>query len=141
MRYVLDSCVAIKWVVPEALRDKALRLRDDGRNAVHEFLAPDAFPLEIGHALTRAERQGRISQADGWTSWQEVMADAPRLEPSLALMARAYEISSQWRVGIYDCLYVALSEQESCEFITADDRLIRNLGQQFPFIIALSLLP
>jgi len=56
-------------------------------------------------------------------------------------MARAYEISSQWRVGIYDCLYVALSEQESCEFITADDRLIRNLGQQFPFIIALSLLP
>jgi hypothetical protein len=56
MKYVLDSCVAVKWVIVEPLDDKAQRLRDDGRNAVHEFLAPDAFPLEVGHALTRAER-------------------------------------------------------------------------------------
>jgi predicted nucleic acid-binding protein len=141
MKYVLDSSVAVKWVIAEPLDDKARRLRDDSRNGVHKFLAPDAFPLEVGHALTRAERQGRISRANGWRSWRTVMTDTPRLEPSLALMDRAYEISSQWRVGLYDCLYVALAEREGCEFITADDRLIRNLGQQFPFIIALSSMP
>ena len=141
MKYVLDSSVAVKWVIAEPLDDKAHRLRDDSRNAVHEFLAPDAFPLEVGHALTRAERQGRIRRANGWLSWRAVMADAPHLEPSLALMDRAYEISSQMRVGIYDCLYVALAEREGCEFVTADDRLVRNLGRQFPFIVALSSMP
>jgi predicted nucleic acid-binding protein len=45
------------------------------------------------------------------------------------------------RIGIYDCLYVALAEREGCELITADDKLIRNLQAQFPFIISLASLP
>ena len=60
MRYVLDSCVAFKWVVPETDTDRAVRLRDAYRKAAHELLAPDIFPVEVAHALTRAERQGRI---------------------------------------------------------------------------------
>jgi predicted nucleic acid-binding protein len=42
------------------------------------------------------------------------------------------------RCGVYDCLYVALAEREGCEFITADDRFVRNLGAQFPFIVSLA---
>src|SRR5205823_3964169 len=57
MKYVVDSSVVFKWVVPEADTDKALLLRDDFRNAVHDLLAPDVFPIEVAHALTRAERQ------------------------------------------------------------------------------------
>jgi hypothetical protein len=56
MRYVLDSGVAFKTVVPEADSAKATRLRDDFRAGVHALLAPDIFPGEVGHALTRAER-------------------------------------------------------------------------------------
>ena len=140
MRYILDSSVAIKWVIAEPF-SKARRLRDNSRSGIDEFRAPDFFPLEVGNALTRAERQRRISIAHGRGLLRTVMLDCPVLIPSLALMDRAYEISSQWRVGLYDCLYVALAEREGCEFITADDRLIRNLGQQFPFIIALSSMP
>jgi predicted nucleic acid-binding protein len=57
------------------------------------------------------------------------------------LLLRACEISSQVRVGIYDCLYVALAEREKCELITADDRLVKTLQPQFPFIVPLSSLP
>jgi predicted nucleic acid-binding protein len=56
MKYVLDSSVAFKWVVPEQFSDKAQLLRDDFRNTVHDLLAPDVFPAELAHALTRAER-------------------------------------------------------------------------------------
>jgi len=42
---------------------------------------------------------------------------------------------------VYDCLYVALAEREGCEFVTADDRLVRNLQARFPFIVSLSTLP
>ena len=60
MIYVLDSSVAFKWVVWEVDSDKAIRLRADFWAGSHALSAPDVFPVEAAHALTRAERQGRI---------------------------------------------------------------------------------
>jgi predicted nucleic acid-binding protein len=31
------------------------------------------------------------------------------------------------RIGVYDCLYVALAERETCQLITADQRLVNSL--------------
>jgi len=66
MKYVIDSSVALKWVLPEPDSAKAIQLRNDFHHAVHELLAPDVFPIEIGHALTKAERQLRIARPNGW---------------------------------------------------------------------------
>jgi predicted nucleic acid-binding protein len=140
MKYVLDSCVAFKWVVAEADADKALRLRDDYQKAVHALLAPDVFTAELAHALTRAERQGRLTAGEALALWTDVMTTPPQFFPSTPLTPRAIEISSQMRVGIYDCLYVALAEREKCELITADDKLIRNLQPHFAFIVPLASL-
>lgn len=70
-----------------------------------------------------------------------ILADAPAFFPYQPLVARGYAISSTYRVGVYDCVYVALAEREGCELVTADDRLVRNLQPHFPFIVALSSLP
>ena len=140
MRYVLDSSVAFKWEVVEVDADKAIRIRDEAKRGLHQLIAPDIFPVEVAHAMTRAERQGRISQADGWRLWLGIMADAPVLHPYLPLMPRAYAISSSVRIGVYDCLYVVLAEREGCELLTADIRLA-SLKQTFPFITALSSVP
>jgi hypothetical protein len=43
MRQVLDSSAAIQWVLPEKNSAKAIRLRDDYHNAVHQLLAPDSI--------------------------------------------------------------------------------------------------
>jgi hypothetical protein len=40
MKYVLDSSVALKWVLPEADSAKATRLRDGYTNGIHALLAP-----------------------------------------------------------------------------------------------------
>jgi predicted nucleic acid-binding protein len=140
MKYVLDSSVAFKWVVPELDADKALRLRDDYRKALHELLAPDFFPIEVLHALTRAERQGRVTRTSGGLLWHDVMLTCPLLSPSLPLAPRAYAIASVHRAGVYDCLYVALAEREACELITADDKLVRTLRPTYPFVTPLSSL-
>jgi predicted nucleic acid-binding protein len=63
------------------------------------------------------------------------------LSPYRPLLSRAVAISSALRCGVYDCLYVALAEREGCEFITADDKLLKNLGAQFPFIVSLASMP
>ena len=139
MKYVLDSSVAFKWVVPESDTPRAVQLRDEFRAAVHELIAPDVFPPELAHALTRAERQGRIN--DAVTRLIDVLTTSPILIPSLPLLLRAADISSTLRVGVYDCLYVALAEREGCGLVTADTRLLANLKPTFPFIIDLASLP
>src|SRR5262245_42766775 len=114
MKRVVDSSVAFKWPVIEALTDKARLLRDDFRNSLVELLAPDIFPVEIAHALTRAERQGRVPMSYAGVFLADVLTTLPNLHSYLPLLARATEISSQHRVGVYDCLYVALAEREGC---------------------------
>jgi predicted nucleic acid-binding protein len=63
------------------------------------------------------------------------------VHPYEPLLARAVDVSSQSRAGLYDCLYVALAEREGCELVTDDQKLIGNLRQQFPFIVPLASLP
>lgn len=43
MKYVLDSSVALKWVLPEPDSAKAIELRDNFRRQIHELVAPDFF--------------------------------------------------------------------------------------------------
>jgi predicted nucleic acid-binding protein len=139
MKYVLDASVALKWVLSEPDAAKARQLRDAYRNAVHELIAPYSFPLEIAHALTKAQRRGMIP--DAWRLWVDVITTIPHLFPSFPLTPRAIQIATQGRIGVYDCLYVALAERESCEFVTADGRLLNSLQLTYPFLIALAALP
>jgi len=141
MKYVLDASTGAKCVLPEAHSDKAIRLRDAYRQGTHQLLCPDFYPVEVAHAITRAERQGRITPAQGAVGLRDTLNHLPLLRPSLTLLPRAYAISSALRVGVYDCVYVALAEREGCELVTADDKLVKNLGQHFPFIVPLASLP
>ncbi|MDX1948741.1 MAG: type II toxin-antitoxin system VapC family toxin [Pirellulaceae bacterium] len=138
MKLVLDASVAVKWVLPEADTPQALALRDGFRHQVHELIAPDTLPVEIAHALTRAERRGIIPVQSAIVRLTDVLATSPILHSYLSLLARAVELSSLARIGVYDCLYLALAEQEQCDFVTADQRLL-TLGR--PDVLLLANLP
>lgn len=138
MKYVLDSNVALKWALPEADVDRAIRLRDGFAQGQHELLAPDVFPVEVAHALAKAERRGAIAHGGGSKLMNDVFNFLPDLHSYLPLLPRAFEIASATRIGVYDCLYVALAERERCALLTADDRLQRSLPNS-P-IMLLSLL-
>jgi predicted nucleic acid-binding protein len=108
---------------------------------LHELIAPSHFPGEVANALTKAERQKLIPAGDGRRWIADVLHTAPVLHDIAPVFYRAVAISWQTRSAFYDCLYIALAEQESCELVTADTKLINNLQSLFPFIIALSSLP
>ena len=120
MKYVLDASVALKWVLPEADAAKSLSLRDDYLNGIHSLLAPDTFAVEVAHGLTRAERRGIIAVSDAVPRLQNVLATVVDLHPFLPLLSRAVALSSLHRIGVYDCLYIALAEREQCKLVTAD---------------------
>ena len=107
------------------------------------FLAPDIFPVEVANAFYNAGLQGRLPAGQFANRLADVLKVGPVLYKSTSLLPRAIAIIGKAvaRIGIYDCLYVALAEREGCELITSDRRLIYALQKDFPFITDLATLP
>jgi predicted nucleic acid-binding protein len=141
MKYVLDASVALRWVLRDPLRPKALQLRSDYQPKLHELLAPDIFIAEVAGALTKAERQKIIRIGRAAVLHVDVMNTPPILHSYVPLVSRALAMSSQTRSALLDCLYVALAEREGCALVTADDKLVNNLQKHFAFIVPLASLP
>jgi predicted nucleic acid-binding protein len=140
MKYVLDVSVAICWVIPRPLSATALRLRDEYQRHLHQLLAPAVFIDEVAGALTKAERQNDIAVGQAAPLFARILNSPPLLIAHAPLIARAIDISSRTRSGYYDCLYVALAEQEGCPLITADQKSINTHAPHFP-IVPLATLP
>jgi len=141
MKYVLDSSVALKWVLPEADSVKAIRLRDEYKNGIHELLAPDIFTPEIANGLASAERQGRIKTGESAILLLDVVRAAPAIHLTAPLLLRAMALAIATRRAVYDCIYLALAEAQGCELVTADDQFARGLRASYPFIVSLVALP
>jgi predicted nucleic acid-binding protein len=109
MKYVLDASVALKWVLPEADSPIALRLRSAYQRQIHELIAPDVFPAECGHGLSRAERRRAITVGTGTAHLGNIGTTLPHLHSTIPLLYRASVISSATRASFYDSLYVALA--------------------------------
>ena len=86
MKYVLDASVALKRVLKEEDTAKADQVHDDFRQKLHELLAPDTFPVEVAHALAKAERRGIIPQGDADKLLTEVLSPPPQLHSYLPLL-------------------------------------------------------
>ncbi|MGH7224922.1 MAG: type II toxin-antitoxin system VapC family toxin [Gemmataceae bacterium] len=141
MKYVLDSSAALKWVLAEADSGRAIRLRDEYKNGLHELLAPDICLAEIANGLASAERQGRIKTGESAILLHDIVRAAPVLHPTPPLLPRAMALAIATRRAVYDCIYLALAESEGCELVTADDQFARGLRASYPFIVALVTLP
>jgi len=141
MKYVLDASAALCWVLPRPNSGKALQMRGDFQNAIHELIAPSIFAGEVASALTKAERQKLIPVGDARPLLGRVMRTPPVMRPYEPLLDRAVDLSSRTRSGLYDCLYAALAEREGCELLTDDQKLIANLTLHFQFIVPLASLP
>lgn len=124
MRYVLDASVALKTVLKEPDSAAAIALRDDFQNQIHQLIAPDTLPVEMAHALTRAERRGIIPVGQGSVLFSHFLDPCPLLYAYGDLIDRAMELSSKMRIGVFDCLYVALAEEEDCKVVSADQKLV-----------------
>lgn len=138
MRAVLDANVGVKWFLAEADSPQALKLRDGFLAGAHDWIAPDIYPLEVAHSLTKAQRQGRITVAEAASLIQDAMTLLPALEPHLPLLPSAVALALRYRLAINDCLYLALAEREGIPFVTADQKLLG--GVALPLIVPFASL-
>lgn len=124
-KYVLDASVALKMIlITEEDAPLALALREEFKSQIHQLIAPDILPMEMAHVLTKAERRGLIRKGQGHTLFADFLDPCPHLYPYGDFIERAMQLSSDFRIGVYDCLYVALGMEENCKVISADQKLL-----------------
>jgi predicted nucleic acid-binding protein len=124
--FVLDCSVAAKWVLPEPGRAPALTWFD--RYAAGEVLliAPDLLLAEFASLIAKRNRRKEISPEQAREAFSLMTKCAPRLFDTRPRLFRALDLSLQYQMSLWDCVYVALALEHGCPVLTADLRLFRG---------------
>jgi predicted nucleic acid-binding protein len=113
---VVDSSVALKWVLDEPESEAALSLRGE------ELIAPGFWLAEAANALWRHARLGQITAEQALALYDD-LADAPVVSlPIEPRVRQALELAIEMDHPIYDCLYLAVALNHRTEVVTADRR-------------------
>jgi predicted nucleic acid-binding protein len=117
---VVDASVAVKWVVPEAHSEAALRLLIDGT----ALYAPGHWLAEVGTTLwAKSAMRGVLSREQAlarvaWIGELDVQETDVR-----DLVVGATEIALDMGLTVYDTLYLALAVRIAAPVVTADRKL------------------
>lgn len=120
---VVDSSVALKWVIEEDGSDQALALQ--GR----DLMAPALLRIETANVLRTLAARGALG-ADQALQLFELLQAAPvtLVDHDDELEARALAIALELAHPVYDCVYLAVAEKTGRRLITADKRLLNRLS-------------
>jgi predicted nucleic acid-binding protein len=124
---VIDASIAIKWIVEESGSDQAIRLRQQAM-----LIAPDLLVAECANILWKKVQRGELSREEADLAARLLQGADIELVPTRSLLAVATAIAIDLDHPAYDCLYLALAAARGCLFVTADERLLRKLGQGAP---------
>jgi len=136
---VVDTSVAIKWVVPEDGVDLepdtgiALSLLERG------LITPDLMAVEFGNALWKKV----LRQEIGHLQAVEAIAILPTLVSFVAsesFLARAFEIAVELQHPVYDCIFIAVAEAHGIPLVSADRRLVARVSSSLfgPLVLDLA---
>lgn len=133
-RYVIDAGVAVKCFIPEPDSDKARKLLDRYNQGVDDLIAPDLFISESANVFWKRAARRDITDQDAEDNLSDLLALNIPLTSSSLLALKALTLARTHHRSVYDCLYLALSIDQGCDFISADERLYNAIGRAFPQI-------
>ena len=121
--FVVDTSVAIKWIVDEEDSAKAELLQGA------DMVAPALFRIEAGNVL-RTLAAKHILANDRAIDLFLFLQTAPVtiIDADELLERRALDLALALEHPIYDCVYLALAERTDRRLITADRRFIKALS-------------
>ncbi len=85
-------------------------------------LAPDLIVSEVTNAAWVTTRAGMITEDEGAAIVSLLSSHLTRIVTTTSLAPRAYEIAIELDHPAYDCMYLALAEQESAVLVTFERR-------------------
>jgi predicted nucleic acid-binding protein len=128
---VLDASVILKWFIEENYSDKARKIQDDYLAGKINLIVPDLLLYEVSNALrfNRSFSESDIKQV--LDSLSELRLDVFPVNYELA--KSAVKISYNFKLTVYDAIYVSLAIETKSDFITADKEMFEKL-QKIPSV-------
>lgn len=118
---VVDASVVIKWFIPEADSDKAVKLRDRHIEGFLTLMAPDLLVYEVANALSYHPDLSIDEVKEDLEAL--LMLDLDLIQPSGEFVSSIAEDARKYAVSVYDSSYLALAEATSSSLVTADRKL------------------
>ena len=127
-RVVVDTSVAVKLFVPEALAPQAhsvfTRLHDQPGG---ELIVPDLFFIECANVFWKWVGRFKYSVARAREHLENLQGFDLRVIPTSLLASRAFEIAVSLRITAYDACFAAAAAAEQVPLVTADAKLAKRL--------------
>jgi predicted nucleic acid-binding protein len=123
MAFVLDSSVALAWLLPDEANPSADALAD--RLTQQAALVPAIWPLEVGNALLMAQRRSRIKDEDLLRLAAIVSALPIHVDqsPSAPALGAVLELAKRLGLTTYDAAYIELAQRRALPLATSDEKL------------------
>lgn len=134
---VVDSSVAVKWVLPEPDSNQALRVGSEVVLAGNRLILLDIAVPEIVNAIWKRLHRGLASITEARHFLDEVLRSPVTIEPSHRLLRPAFEIAAKYDRSIYDALFVALTQDLGGRGVTADQPLYNAVHPDYAQIVLL----
>lgn len=129
----VDSSVAVKWLLREQHSRQARALLREQLDQQEAIVAPALLPMEVANILRQRIRSGTFTPVQAQRRLTRFLALPLTFSASPEFYSRALSIAVDHNLpAVYDALYLAVAESFMCPLWTADQKLIRTVGQQFP---------
>ncbi len=116
MNLVIDASVACGWFFEESLSDAARKVAES--DAV--FFAPDMILAECANVAWKKVRREDIQEQQAIAFLRALPRWFESLVSSTQLHETAFEMACVLDHSVYDCLYLALAEDQKTRLVTAD---------------------
>ncbi len=120
MAFVLDSSVALAWLLPDEANERTDALAD--RLEQENAHVPSIWPLEVGNALMTALRRRRISDGD-FDRCISALSALPIEVDTIADLAGVLSIARRFSLTSYDAAYLDLAQRRGFPLATLDGKL------------------
>ena len=122
-RCVLDSSVALAWVLPGEGTDATDIVLDE--IAADGAAAPGLWPLEIANVLLQAEKARRITQEERRRALTTLAALPVHIDPDTAAQAwsRTLALAEAQGLTLYDASYLELALRLALPLASLDRKL------------------
>lgn len=122
---VIDSSVALLWVLPEPGAEHVFRYVKS-----EDVISADIPLVETANVLAKKVRAGDLGAPEAFQALEMVRAAVRRLVRSEPLVPRALELSVALSHPVYDCVFLACAEQAEGKLATRDSPLIKRATER-----------
>jgi predicted nucleic acid-binding protein len=134
-KVVVDSSIVIKWFVVEPFSAESHRILNSYQTGALALLAPDLLYAEVGNIVWKKHKFQGLALADAQRINDEFRLLSFSLTSTRDLLKEAYRLAVTYQRTVYDALYIALSVDKQCPFVTADEKLVNALHPALPNVI------